>query len=360
MTMDLRSQCHTILPGQENTSPATLFQQMADWCSANNIDHDTYGEGQLIQDFEAKIADLLGFESALFVITGTMTQPTALQLACENHHSSIVAMHPSSHIYLHERQGYQLQNRFTVLPVGNPYQTWTLDDLQLWPDNIAAVLYELPMREIGGQLPSWDDLSAIKAHCQQNEIHLHMDGARLWECQSFYQRSYQDIAQGFDSVYVSLYKGINGLGGSILLGDKDYIEKARYWMMRQGGNVYHRTPYIVSAAMQFDERLEKMVAYYERTQQIYHLLDAYPDLCVNPEKPHVNMMHLYLPISNENAISLRDTLAKEQKIWLGNPQQAALPNQCFIEWYVGDNLLNTDDNVLIEIFDWLSAKCPKG
>jgi threonine aldolase len=77
---------------------------------------------------------------------------------------------------------------------------------------------------------------------------------------------------GFDSVYVSLYKGIGGLGGAMLLGTQAFIDRAKPWMQRMGGNLVHRTPQVVSAAMQFDTRLAAMPAYFERTQQLYALL----------------------------------------------------------------------------------------
>ncbi|MBW3695666.1 threonine aldolase [Vibrio sp. T187] len=356
MAIDLRSQCHTTISGNEELSPAELFKQMADWCQANDVQHDIYGEGEEIQAFESKVAELLGFEAGLFVISGTMTQPTVLELVCKQKNNPLVAMHESSHIYRHERQGYQLQNRFNILPIGNPFRTWTVDDLTAWPDDIAAVLYELPMREIGGQLPKWEDLQSIKAYCGEQNIHLHMDGARLWECAAYYQKSYQDIAQGFDTAYVSLYKGINGLGGSMLLGDKDFIEKASIWMKRQGGNVYHRSPYIVSAAMQFDQRIEAMPALFERTLQLYQILQDYPQFTLNPAQPNANMLHLYLPVSYENAVVLRDRLAEEKGVWLGHPQVTPLPEQSQIEWYVGDRLLNLSDTEFIAILDWLVSE----
>lgn len=183
-----------------------------------------------------------------------------------------------------------------------------------------------------------------------------MDGARLWECGAYYQKPYSEIAKGFDSAYVSLYKGLNGLGGSLLLGDKAFVAKASAWMKRQGGNVYHRTPYVVSAAMQFDERLELMPSLFERTKQIYQILLDYPQFTVNPQQPQVNMLHLYLPVSYEDGIIVRDNIAKKHKIWIGNPAISELPNQCKIEWYVGDNLLNLPDHELIDILDFISEE----
>ncbi|CAG9295433.1 threonine aldolase family protein [Celerinatantimonas diazotrophica] len=354
MTASLREQCHTFLSGNREAQPAELFAAMAKWCEQHDVMHDIYGEGATIQAFEQKIAQLLGFESALFVISGTMTQPTALQLVCQQRRCFNVAMHETCHIMNHEAQGYQQQRRFHVLPVGNPYRPWLLEDLKAWPDEIAAAVYELPMRELGGQLPTWDNLEAIKSYCHAQNIHLYMDGARLWESAAYYECSYAQIAQGFSSVYVSLYKGINGLGGSILLGDAGFIEKARLWMRRQGGNVYHRTPYIVSAAMQFDERIARMGELFARTQQVYQIFRNYPDFTLNPHEPQANMFHWYLPISYEKALVLRDNLAKTKGIWLGHPQTAPQPEQCFIECYVGDRLLAMADHDLIDILEWVN------
>ncbi len=132
-------------------------------------------------------------------------------------------MHESSHIMRHERQGYQLQNRFQRTSCWQRVPNWNVDDLKAWPKTKLQLRFaELPMREIGGQLPEWDELEAIKQYCKEQSIHLHMDGARLWECGAYYQKSYSEITQGFDTAYVSLYKGLNGLGGSLLLGDKAF------------------------------------------------------------------------------------------------------------------------------------------
>ncbi len=150
MANDLESQCEMFIPGSRKPAPAEYFAEMAQWCEKNNIQHDVYGDGDLIQSFEQKVADLLGFEAGLFVITGTMTQATVLELVCKQKRNPLVGMHESSHITRFESQGYRMQNRFDVLPLGNRYRPWTCDDLKTWPDEFAAALYELPMRELGG------------------------------------------------------------------------------------------------------------------------------------------------------------------------------------------------------------------
>jgi threonine aldolase len=336
----LLARCHTIFPGHRARRPAEMFSAMAAWCEANDVEHDVYGSGALIEAFERKVAALLGFEAAVFCISGTLTQVTALRLACADRGKPLVALHPTSHIIVHERSNYQLLGHFNALQVGDRHRPWTVADLQAVPDRLGAVALEIPMREIGGQLSPWDELQAIKQHCRERGAHLHMDGARLWEAQAGYGKSAAEIAAGFDSVYVSLYKGIGGLGGAVLAGSSEFVARAAEWMKRQGGNVIHRSPYVVAAAMQFDERLAAMPAYFERTRMLYEALSAHPSIRVNPAAPQANMLHLHLPVSRERATAIRDKLAEDHGIWMFNRvSHGALPDTSSVEIYVGENLL---------------------
>ena len=347
---ELKASCHSHLPGHRQPAPAELFAAMSAWCGQHGITHDVYGSGALIQDFERKIANLLGFEAAVFCITGTMTQATALRLACMERGSRLVALHPTSHILKHERGNHQLFDHFQALQVGDPHRPWTLDELKAQPDKLAAAALELPAREIGGQCPSWDELAAIKAYCREQSIHLHLDGARLWETAAAYGRSAGEIASGFDTVYVSMYKGIGGMAGAMLLGSAALVAKASEWFKRQGGNVYQRTPYVVAAAMQFDARLAEMPAYFQRTLWLYEVLREFPLLVPNPAAPQANMLHLHLPVSRERALEIRHQIAERHGVWLfNNANHAMLPNRSYAEIYIGDNLLTLPDERVREI-----------
>ena len=358
---DLQRRCHTIFPGHRQRRPAELFAAMAAWCEEHDVDHDVYGNGALIQDFERKVAARLGFEAAVFCISGTMAQVTALRLGCEDRGSRMVALHPTSHIFVHERSNYQLLDHFQALSVGDRHRPWLDADLAAVPDRLGAVGLEIPMREIGGQLSDWDELEAIKRRCRTGGIHLHMDGARLWEAQAGYGRNVAEIAAGFDSVYVSLYKGIGGLGGAMLLGSRPFVDRCAEWFRRQGGNVIHRSPYIVAAAMQFDERLAAMPAYFERTRFLVEALRAHPELRVNPAAPQANMLHLHLPVDRERALAVRDALAREHGVWMFNRAvHGALPASSVVELYVGDNLLSMPDDTVREALRRFAAALGAG
>jgi threonine aldolase len=212
------------------------------------------------------------------------------------------------------------------------------------------------MREIGGQLSGWDELQAIKEHCRARATHLHMDGARLWEAAAGYGRSVAEIAAGFDSVYVSLYKGIGGLGGAMLAGSGDFVARAAEWFRRQGGNVIHRSPYVVAAAMQLDARLAAMPACFARTQFLYDVLRDHPALKVNPAHPQANMLHVHLPVGRERALAIRRDLARDHGVWIFNRiNDGVLPDTSYFELYVGDNLLDMPDGRVREAIALLAA-----
>jgi threonine aldolase len=341
---ELLQRCHVVFPGHRARRPAELFASMAAWCEANEVDHDLYGEGALIQQFEQKVADLLGFEAAAFCMTGTLAQATALRLACEDRGSRVVALHPSAHQLVHERSNFQFLDHYIPVQAGDRHRPWTAADLRAIPDRLGAVAIEIPLREIGGQAPAWDELEAIKLHCRERAAHLHMDGARLLEAQAGYGRSAAQIAAGFDSAYLSLYKGIGGMGGAMLAGRREFVDRAAHWFRRQGGNLYQRSPYVVAAAMQFDQRLAAMSDYFRRTQWLYQALAAHPRLTVNPARPQANMLHVHLPVPRERALEIRNRLAREHGVWMFNrAAHAALPDTSMFELYVGDNLLSMPD-----------------
>jgi threonine aldolase len=350
---ELRDQCDAFFHGNRRKSPATTFTEMAAWAQQHHISHDVYGEGELIKNFEQKVARLLGFEAGLFCITGTMTQPNALHVACLERGSDLVGLHASSHIMIHENSNYQLMNRFKSINLGEPYRPWLAKDLQAVPDRLAAVLYELPMREIGGQMPSLAELDEIKRLCGERNIHLHMDGARLWEAATGYGKPLDEVCAGFDSCYVSLYKGIGGLGGAMLLGKSDFITKADVWMKRSGGNLIHRSPYIVAAAMQFEQKLAAMPRWLARTHELVRMLaqvqdnDPAPLLQINPATPQCNLLHLYFPLGVAQINAIRNCIAEQERVWLfGNARNTALPNQSMVELYIGENLCDLDDQRL--------------
>jgi threonine aldolase len=212
-------------------------------------------------------------------------------------------------------------------------------------------LVELPTREAGGLLPSWAELKEIKEAAKNRDIRLHLDGARLWECGPAYEKSYAEICDGFDSAYVSFYKGVGALPGAMLLGPEDFVAEAVIWQRRTGGNLYTLTPNVASAAMQFESRLARMPALLERARQMARVLASINGLTVKPEPPHVNMFHLFLHLEVDAAIEARNRVAEEFGLWaFGWVAPTEIPGTCRTEIYVGEAAMNVSDADIDDAF----------
>jgi len=121
----------------------------------------------------------------------------------------------------------------------------------------CAVILEVPHRELGGAMTSWDEIKTMRALCDAHDVHFHMDGARLWEAMPYFAAQGVDcheLCAQFDSVYVSFYKGLGGMTGAMLVGSQELVDEARVWLRRFGGNLFTLLPYAVSDMRAYDKR----------------------------------------------------------------------------------------------------------
>ncbi len=349
--MSLKSLCEKFVPGHLPQKAGEEFALIADYCRKNNFAADVYGAGDLINSFEKKVADLLGFETACFMPGGTMAQQIALKIYGGKTGNKSFAIHPTSHLELHEQHAYAHLCGLKSVLIGDKNRQLNAEDFESLKVPVSAAIVELPAREIGGQLPDWEELEAIKATTKKRNIFLHLDGARLWETKCFYRKSYEEICQNFDSVYVSFYKGIGALTGAMLLGKAAFIEESRIWLRRFGGNFFQLHPYVASAAMRFDDALKQMPEYMRRAEKVHEALKNIEGVSFCPNPPQVNMFHLYLDAAAEKLTKARDKIAEEDKIWLANKfQTTTLENLSYTEIYVGRGLMQIEDEELSKAF----------
>src|SRR5450631_2278466 len=215
----LRRRCTIFVSGHAPAEPGEELVRVGEWCQKRGWHADRYGEGELIDAFERKVASILGKPAAVFMPSGTMAQLIALRIWCERAGVRRIAMHATSHLELHEERAYAHLHELQVTLLGPRERPTEVRDLAALPERVAALLIELPAREIGGRLPAWDELGKIATLARERGVKLHMDGARLWEAREAYApQSFAAVCAHFDSVYVSFYKGIGALAGAMLLG----------------------------------------------------------------------------------------------------------------------------------------------
>lgn len=322
-----------------------------------DLEADRYGQGELIAAFEQEVAKLLGKEAAVFMPSGTMCQQIALRIWSQRRGTANVAFHPRCHLETYEEKAYQRLHGLRGILVGPEDRLLTLADLQAITEPIGALLIELPQRDLGGQLPDWETLNEILTWARERGIPTHLDGARLWECQPFYQREYAEIAQLFDTVYVSFYKVLGAIAGSVLAGPADVIAESRTWQRRHGGNLIHLYPYVLSAQKGLRERLERMGDYHAKAKEIATLLAPMPEITIVPNPPHTNMMHLFLRAEPAKLEAAALSIAKETGIWLFHRlAPTVLPNLTVTELTVGEATIDLSNQEIGAVFQSLLTR----
>jgi hypothetical protein len=159
-----------------------------------DVEADRYGEGGVVTELEGEVAALLGKPAAVLMPSGTMAQQIALRIHAERTGRRTVLWHPACHLALWEDQAVERLHGLHPRPVGDARQLITLSDLEEVAEYAAALLLELPQREIGGRLPEWDDLVAQTELARSHGTATHLDGARLLESLPFYGRPAAEVA----------------------------------------------------------------------------------------------------------------------------------------------------------------------
>jgi len=310
---------------------------------------DHYGNGGVVTKLEAQIAQLLGKEAAVFMPSGTMAQQIALRIYADESGINQVAFHPTCHLHIYEQMAYSELHHLEGVLLGNPEALFTLQDLESVQGPLSSLLIELPQRVIGGQLPTWEELTAICDYARAKEIKLHMDGARLWECAPFYNRTYAEIAAPFESVYVSFYKILGALPGAALAGPASLIEKARIWQRRHGGNLHQQSPAAISAILGMEHHLPLIPRYVEKAREIASILSKFEEIEVIPKTPPTNMMHLKFGIPKEALEKAVIQIAEEDKVFF----PLFLSDDCRTELTVGEAVLDFNANATEYLFSKL-------
>ena len=302
-----------------------------------DIAPDRYGAGGVVAELEEEVRDLLGKPAAVFMPSGTMAQQIALRVHGERSARRTVLWHPTCHLQLHENEAPARLHGLQGRPVGALRRLITLDDLSEVAEPVAALLLELPQREIGGQLPSWEDVVAQTSWARSVGAAVHLDGARLWEGAPHYERSPAEVAELFDSVYVSLYKGLGGIAGCVLAGDVALVAHAREWRQRHGGTLFAMWPYAAAGLAGLRLRLPRMTSYAGHARAVAVELAGLDGVEIVPDPPVTAMMHVYLRAPADALSAAMRRLAVDDGVWTWQRAfPSDLPAWQVVELSVGD------------------------
>ncbi|MFC9848038.1 threonine aldolase family protein [Streptomyces sp. NPDC060223] len=261
---------------------------------------DMYGD-RLVETLEERVAGLLGKEAAAFFPTGTMAQQIALRCWAGRTGNPAVALHGLSHPEKYERHAFSQVSGLRPVHVTDEPRLPTAEEIQDIAEPFGTLMLELPLRDAGFLLPSWEELSETVAAARERDAMVHFDGARLWECTAHFGRPLDEIAGLADSVYVSFYKSLDGLGGAAIAGPKTLIDEAKTWRHRYGGMVLQQFPTVLAALIGLDRELPRLPEYVAHARVVAAALRegfteaGVPWVRVHPEEPHTHQFQIWLP-----------------------------------------------------------------
>jgi threonine aldolase len=275
---------------------------------------DRYGDGGVVAELEAEVAGVLALEAAVYLPSGIMAQQAVLRVHADRRARRTVVYHPQSHLEVHEGRALERLQGLVGRPAGNRNGLLLRADLDAVAEHPAALLVELPQRDLGGRLPPWADLEAQVTWARERGAAAHLDGARLWEAAAGYGRPPAEVAALFDTTYVSFYKGIGALAGCCLAGPQDVVAEVREWRRRLGGTLFGLWPGAASALTCLRHRLPLFPGYLGRAREIADAVRDLPGVTVVPDPPQTPMLHLLFRTGAGEFAAAARTLA-EDGLW---------------------------------------------
>jgi threonine aldolase len=206
------------------------------------VGDDVYGEDPSVNALQDEVATLLGFEAALWFPTGTMANASAIRILSEP--GQEVLVEERSHIVRFELAGMAVLSGVLsrTLRTSDGHLTAehvrsTLTPSAYYKSDLSVVALEQTHNLAGGTVQPLDELRRTITTSQEAGLRVHLDGARLWHAAVSLAVEPRALAQGADTVMVSLSKGLCAPAGSLLAASRERIERARRVRKQLGGGM---------------------------------------------------------------------------------------------------------------------------
>ncbi|HFQ4929848.1 TPA: low-specificity L-threonine aldolase [Vibrio vulnificus] len=286
------------------------------------VGDDVYGDDPTVNELEAFAAKEAGFEAALFTTSGTQANLLGLMAHCERGDEYLCGQ--QAHNYRYEAGGAAVLGSIQPQPVeNNPDGTLPFDKLTaaIKPDDSHFARTKLLSLEntINGKVLPLSYLQEARAFVDKHNLKLHLDGARVYNAATALDVPVRDIAQYFDSMTICLSKGLGAPVGSLLLGSKKYIAKARRLRKMVGGGMRQAGILAAAGKLALTEQVAQLKVDHANAKALAQGLSELPGVHVNPDFVQTNIVFAKLDDSVDiNTIAQK--LAKESIIITpGNP-----------------------------------------
>ncbi|MBA6223100.1 low-specificity L-threonine aldolase [Colwellia sp. MB02u-18] len=257
------------------------------------VGDDVYGDDPTVNELESWAAERHGFASAMFCSSGTQANLLALMAHCQRGDEYLCGQ--QAHNYKFEGGGAAILGSIQPQPIANE-QDGSLCFKKLAaaikPDDSHFARTTLLSIEntINGKVLPLTYMAKAREFTQQNNLALHLDGARVYNAASALNVDITEICQHVDSVSICLSKGLGAPIGSLLLGSQALIKSAKRWRKVVGGGMRQAGIIAAAAKIALAQNPEKLAQDHINAKYLAHALNQFTDISVNLEQVETNMV----------------------------------------------------------------------
>lgn len=283
-------------------TPEEYSRLLATLTDAGKVGADEYSRGGIVETLEAKMASLLGKETAVWLPTGTLANHLAVRRLASSQRRVLVQA--ESHLFNDCGDCAQTLSGLTLIPLAPGKATFTLEEAEQAASNsllgrvetpVGAIQIETPVRRRRGERFDFQEMTKIVAWARSRHIGLHLDGARLFLESAYTARSVKEYAALFDTVYISLYKYFNAASGAVLAGPKSLLADLYQTRRMFGGGLQQVWPFAAVALHYMDGFEQRYRTAVETGERVISVLrtDGNFELDRSPESTNIFRLRVF-------------------------------------------------------------------
>nr|WP_282569018.1 threonine aldolase family protein [Aliiroseovarius sp. S2029] len=244
-----------------------------------------------------RVAQMMGFDDAIFLPSGTMCNQIAFLVHCRPGDEVIAA--GNAHIMRSEGAGAAALAGAQIHPIPTSRGIFTADDvsplIRTRRDRAPVtrlICVEQTTNSGGGAVWPIDTLSKLAKLARAKGLVMHMDGARLLNAVVASTLPAKNHCAGFDSAWIDLSKGLGCPVGAVLAGDSDFIRQAWVWKHRLGGAMRQSGVLAAAGLYALDHNINRLADDHRNARLLADLLSDTPGIDVFPEVIESNILFL--------------------------------------------------------------------
>ena len=285
--------------------------EMRQAMASAEVGDDVYGDDPTVNSLEAYAAERLGFAAALFTASGTQANLLAIMTHCGRGDEYLCGQ--AAHNYRYEAGGAAVLGSVQPQPIDNAADgSLPLDRVRaaIKPDDVHFARTRLLSLEntIGGKVLSLDYQRQARELCDQHDLKLHLDGARIFNAAVATGCDVTAISGLYDSVSMCLSKGLGAPVGSLLLGSTAFIEHARRQRKMLGGGMRQAGILAAAGRMALEQGPLRLQEDHDNARFLAEGLAGIPELEIDPASTQTNIV--YARCTQGRAAALKDFLGQ--------------------------------------------------